>query len=227
MKRWGRRRKTKLDHLDNLINVETNEYARCRADADKYSKKLEGLDHWLHICARLEDALRTWHETGLLNSEAQFLSGGGPSEDGPQPREQSVFAVSAVSLDSMINDSNYFQHVLGARFHMVALFTRYTSLLMEVRKQALTLRNMVIVHFQNSIIYRNHERDLRQNLMHKGGLWNPLHEDISTLGPSDLVARSELLQLSRMKTILNSSMVQHNDLKKVVDSRIFVASMDH
>ncbi len=133
-----------------------------------------------------------------------------------------MFAVSAASLDSMINDSNYFQHVLGgARFHnMAALFTRYTSLLMEARKQALALRNTVIHFFENSIIYRNHERDLRQNLTHKGGFWSPLHEDIGTFGPSDLVARSELLQLSRVKVILDSSIVQHSDLKKVADSRI-------
>ncbi len=42
----GARRKKKLLNLENVINVETNEYARFRADAEKYSEKLESLNHW-------------------------------------------------------------------------------------------------------------------------------------------------------------------------------------
>ncbi len=122
----------------------------------------------------------------------------------------------------MVNDSNYFQHVLGARFDMPALFHKYTSQLLETQKQALALRNMVMVHFRSSILYRSHERDLRhRNLVRQGGFWNPLVEDMSSLGPSDRVARSELSQLSRVKMILDSSMVQHDDLKKVAESRMW------
>jgi hypothetical protein len=42
----GARRKKKLLHLENLIDVHTNEYARFRPDAEKYSEKLESLNHW-------------------------------------------------------------------------------------------------------------------------------------------------------------------------------------
>jgi hypothetical protein len=208
-------RKKKLQNLENVINLETNGYKRFRADTEKYSEKLESLNHWLHICSRIEDEIPVLQEA----NEAHFLASHATCSHKVHKRQK--FVIFQQSVESMVADSTYFRKVLGARFHMETIFKKYIPQLTDLHKQAENLRSMVEVHLQNTIVFREMKtHTYPTNVRKDGGFYQPLAEEIGVLAPPEPLARSELSQLGRVKDILDSSPVPQNDLKTILDYRI-------